>query len=157
MVLFTEVMQFVRYILHEMTKIWKVFRKLINRLTHNLDLSTYVAFGPPGVSVGNNLFTENYEIIAVWFSSFLVNDEIECCPFKSILLGRRGAIFRFVIAWSFSVACCRNSLLGGSNFFLCRTCHNFAKSLLPARFSQNLDLVRIFLTLKKFLTTQKMK
>ena len=30
---------------------------------------------------------------------------------------------------SFSVACCRNSLLGGSNFFLCRTCHNFAKSL----------------------------
>jgi hypothetical protein len=69
MVLFTEVMQFVRYILHEMTKIWKVFRKPINRMTHNLDLLTYVAFGPPGVSVGNNLFTENYEIIAVWFSS----------------------------------------------------------------------------------------
>ena len=81
-----------------MTKIWKVFRKLINRLTHNLDLSTYVGFGPPDVSVGNNLFTENYEIIAVWFSSFLVNDEIECCLFKSILLGCRGAIFRFVIA-----------------------------------------------------------
>jgi hypothetical protein len=30
---------------------------------------------------------------------------------------------------SFSVACCLNSLLGGSNFFLCRTCHNSAESL----------------------------
>ena len=30
---------------------------------------------------------------------------------------------------SFSVACFRNSLLGGSNFFLCRTCHNSAESL----------------------------